>query len=187
MIASTGPEQPLAAVPCRPLPLTPHDRARSLALALVRRGLGVAGFGVDALWLLSASATDAAVDELISIAEMMDLVALVQLASPDRGRRRLPGLAPSRLRRHPRTWRERASLPARLGDRRLVQPVANLVIPSSSQTTSERAGTQLRPRPGLAEPAVAALVHWWWVCYLVGSGLSSRAGDLIGEPRRAAR
>jgi hypothetical protein len=31
---------------------------------------------------------------------------------------------------------------------------------------------------GVSEPR---FVHWWWVFYLVGSGLSSLAGNLIGD------
>jgi Domain of unknown function (DUF4328) len=81
IIASPGPEHPLAA-----LPPDRYHSPRTIALVASRWlwfavALGVAGLAVDVLWLVSASGPDTAVEELISIAEMMDLVALVQVAS----------------------------------------------------------------------------------------------------------
>ena len=61
--------------------------------------------------------------------------------------------------------------------------MANLVIPKQLANVLWRAGDpELQPRdPGWQSRPVAALVHWWWVFYLVGSGLSSLAGNLIGD------
>ena len=183
MIASSGPEHPPAAVPS-----ARYRSPRTIALVASRWlwfavALGVAGFGVDALWLLSASGPDTAVDELISITEMMDLVALVQLASlivggvlflawfhRAYGNIRALGVSEPRYRRG---WAVGAWF----------IPVANLVIPKQLANDLWRAGDpELQPRdPGWQSRPVAALVHWWWVFYLVGSGLSSLAGNLIGD------
>jgi Domain of unknown function (DUF4328) len=68
-------------------------------------------------------------------------------------------------------------------------PVANLVIPKQLANDLWRAGDpELQPRdPGWQRRPVAAIVHWWWAFYLIGSGLSSLAGNLIGDAASIAR
>jgi Domain of unknown function (DUF4328) len=150
IIASPGPEHPLAA-----LPPDRYHSPRTIALVASRWlwfavALGVAGLAVDVLWLVSASGPDTAVEELISIAEMMDLVALVQLASVivggvlflawfhrAYGNIRALGVSEPRYRRG---WAIGAWF----------IPLANLVIPKQLANDLWRAGdAELQPRdPG---------------------------------------
>lgn len=146
--------------------------------------LGVAGAGVDALWLLSSSS--ASFDELMSIAEMIDLVAVVQLVTVlvggilflawfhrAYGNLRALGVAEPRYKRG---WAIGAWF----------IPFVNLVLPKQMANDLWGAGDPaMQPNdPGWQGRPVAPLLHWWWAFYLVGSALSAVSGNMIGDAVR---
>jgi hypothetical protein len=143
--------------------------------------LGVAGAGVDALWLLTSSS--ASFDELISIADMIDLVAVVQLVTVlvggilflawfQRAYGNLPALGVAEP-RYKRGWAIGAWF----------IPIVNLVLPKQMANDLWRAGdpTMQPGDPGWQERPVAPLLHWWWALYLVGGAVSAVAGNMIGD------
>jgi hypothetical protein len=143
--------------------------------------LGVAGVGVDLLWLLSSSS--ASLDELISIAEMIDLVAVAQLVSLlvggilflawfHRAYGNLRALGVSEP-RYKRGWAIGAWF----------IPFANLVLPKQMANDLWRAGDpMMQPNePGWQGRAVAPLLHWWWAFYLIGGAVSAVSGNMIGD------
>jgi hypothetical protein len=183
-----GPEHPSATLPPNPAqpPSVRYRSARVVAMLASRWlwfaiVLGIAGVGVDLLWLLSSSS--ASLDELISIAEMIDLVALAQLVSLlvggilflawfHRAYGNLRALGVSEP-RYKRGWAIGAWF----------IPFANLVLPKQMANDLWRAGDPvMQPNdPGWQRRPVAPLLHWWWAFYLIGGAVSALSGNMIGD------
>jgi eukaryotic-like serine/threonine-protein kinase len=185
---AAGPEHPLATLPRNPAqPASVRYRSPRVVAMLASRWLrfaivlGLAGVGVDALWLLSS--TSASLDELISIAEMIDLVAVVQLVTlvvggvlflawfhRAYGNLRALGVAEPRYKRG---WAIGAWF----------IPIVNLVLPKQMANDLWRASDPaMQPNdPGWQGRPVAPLLHWWWAFYIVGSAVSAVSGNMIGE------
>jgi uncharacterized protein DUF4328 len=187
--APPPPAAPLAShVPARPFaPL----RMRSL-LAIrwlwFAFALGVAALGVDLAWLQEQASPDWTIDELISITELVDLAAIVQLVGYvigaiifiawfHRAYGNLPALGVSNPRRG-RGWAIGAWF----------IPIANLFIPKQLANDIWRAGDpELRPgdQAWQSRP-VAAILHWWWALYLVSGVVANLSGRRIEDAANLA-
>jgi eukaryotic-like serine/threonine-protein kinase len=141
--------------------------------------LGIAALGVDLMWLQEHSRPDWTIDELVSVSNLMDTVAIVQVVTYvigavififwfHRAYGNLRALGVSRL-RHGRGWA--------IGG--WFVPIANLFVPKQIANDVWRAGDQ--------QTRVPAIVHWWWAAWLI-AGMVARmsvgmmdGSDNLGE------
>ena len=183
--APPPPGAPPAARPFAPLKMRLLLAIRWLWFALA---LGAVALGVDWVWLQKHASPDWTIDELISITELVDLAAIVQLVGYvigaiifiawfHRAYGNLPALGVSTPRRG-RGWA--------IGGWFI--PIANLFIPKQMANDLWRAGDpELRPADhGWQSRPVAAIVHWWWALYLVSGALANISGRLMEDATNLA-
>jgi eukaryotic-like serine/threonine-protein kinase len=176
------------AVAAQPVPAERFAPLRVRSLLALRWlwfavALGVVAFGVDVAWLREKASPDWTFDDLISLADLMQIIAIVQLVTyligaaiflawfyRAYGNLRVLGVPSPR---HGKGWA--------IGSWFI--PIANLLIPKQLANDVWRAG-DLGLRPG--DPAwqatpVSSVLHWWWAFWLLGNVANAMAGNVLAD------